>query len=46
MEIDNNGKTVDYEIFPSIIKSRLQMTYKKVNQVIEKNEIPEGYEPL
>ena len=46
MEIDNNGKTVDYEIFPSIIKSRLQMTYKKVNQVIEKNEIPEGYEPF
>lgn len=46
MEIDNNGKTVDYEIFPSIIKSRLQMTYKKVNQVIEKNEISEGYEPF
>ena len=46
MEIDNNGKTVDYEIFPSIIKSRLQMTYKKVTQVIEKNEIPEGYEPF
>ena len=46
MEIDNNGKTVDYEIFPSIIKSRLQMTYKKVNQVIEKNESPEGYEPF
>ena len=46
MEIDNNGKTVDYEIFPSIIKSRLQMTYKKVNQVIEENEIPEGYEPF
>ena len=46
MEIDNNGKTVDYEIFPSIIKSRLQMTYKKVNQVIEKNEIPEGYAPF
>lgn len=46
MEIDNNGKTVDYEIFSSIIKSRLQMTYKKVNQVIEKNEIPEGYEPF
>ena len=46
MEIDNNGKTVDYDIFPSIIKSRLQMTYKKVNQVIENNEVPEGYEPF
>ena len=46
MEIDNNGKTVDYEIFPSIIQSRLQLTYNKVNQVIEETEIPEGYEPF
>jgi len=45
MEVDQNGKTVDYEIFESVIKSRIQMTYKKVNQVIENNEIPEGYEP-
>jgi len=45
MEIDSNGKTVDYEIFESVIKSRIQMTYKKVNKVIEENEIPEGYDP-
>lgn len=45
MEVDQNGKTVDYQIFESVIKSRIQMTYKKVNQVIEKNEIPNGYEP-
>ena len=44
MEIDEHGKTVDYEIFESLIKSRIQMTYKKVNQVIEENIIPEGYE--
>ena len=44
MEIDENGKTVDYEIFESLIKSRIQMTYKKANQVIEENVIPEGYE--
>ena len=44
MEIDEHGKTVDYEIFESLIKSRIQMTYKKVNQVIEDNIIPEGYE--
>ena len=46
MEIDNTGKTIDYEIFESVIRSRIQMTYKKANQVIEKNEIPEGYEPF
>ena len=45
MEIDTNGKVVDYEIFPSVIKSRIQMTYKKVNSVLDKNIIPEGYEP-
>ena len=45
MEIDEHGKTVDYEIFESFIKSRIQMTYKKVNQVIEENIVPEGYEP-
>ncbi len=44
MEIDENGKTVDYEIFESLIKSRIQMTYKKANQVIEEDIIPEGYE--
>ena len=46
MEVDSNGKTVDYEIFESAIKSRIQMTYKKVNMIIENNEIPEGYEPF
>lgn len=45
MEIDEHGKTVDYEIFESFIKSRIQMTYKKVNQVIEEGIVPEGYEP-
>ncbi len=44
MEIDENGHTVDYDIFESVIKSRIQMTYKKVNKVIEEDIIPEGYE--
>ena len=45
MEIDENVNTITNEIFESVIKSRIQMTYKKVNQVIEENIIPEGYEP-
>ncbi len=45
MEFDSHGKQVNYEIFESVIKSRIQMTYKKVNKVLEENEIPEGYEP-
>ncbi len=45
MEIDNSGRTVDYEIFESVIKSRIQMTYKKVNKILNHEETPEGYEP-
>lgn len=45
MEFDSTGKQLDYEIFPSVIKSRIQMTYKKVNSILENNVVPEGYEP-
>ncbi len=44
MEYTNEGKLVDYDIFESVIKSRKQMTYKKVNNILEKNIVPEGYE--
>ena len=44
MEIDENGNVVDYDILQTIIKSRIQMTYKKVNQILEENIVPEGYE--
>ena len=44
MEIDSNGKQISYEIFPSVIRSRKQMTYKNVNMILEKDTIPEGYE--
>lgn len=44
MDINSNGKVINYDIFPSVIKSRIQMTYKKVNKVLNDEEIPEGYE--
>lgn len=44
MKIDKNGKIIDYDIFPSVIKSNKQMTYKCVNKILEENIIPEGYE--
>ena len=44
MEIDAKGKLIKYDIFPSVIKSRIQMTYKKVNEILENNKIPKGYE--
>ena len=45
MEFDPEGKQVDYEIFLSVIRSKIQMTYKKVNSILEDNIVPEGYEP-
>ena len=45
MEINKQGKVVSHDIFPSVIRSRIQMTYNKVNQILEENIIPEGYEP-
>jgi ribonuclease R len=45
MEIDSTGEVVEYDIFESVIKSNIQMTYKKVNAILEKNEVAEGYEP-
>ena len=44
MEIDSKGEVVSYDIFESVIKSNIQMTYKKVNKIFEENTIPEGYE--
>ena len=45
MEIDNTGEIAEYDIFESVIKSNIQMTYKKVNSILEDNIIPDGYEP-
>lgn len=44
MEFDSNGKQIKYDIFPSVIRSRIQMTYKKVNNILEDNVIPDGYD--
>jgi ribonuclease R len=44
MEFDSTGRQLDYEIFPSVIKSRKQMTYKNVNSILENNVVPAGYE--
>lgn len=43
MKIDNKGNVVDYDIFPSFIKSRKKMTYKKVNDIIMRNIIDPEY---
>lgn len=44
MEIDSNGNIIKYDIFPSYIKSIKQMDYQKVNDILMRNIIAEGYE--
>ena len=46
MEITPKGKIVSHDIFESVIRSRIQMTYKKVNKILNDEETPEGYEPF
>ena len=43
MEFDSNGKRIKYDIFPSVIRSRKQMTYKNVNSILEHNIVPDDY---
>ena len=44
MKIDNRGKVVSYDIFPSYIKSRKKMTYEAVNDIIMRDLVAPGYE--
>lgn len=45
MEIDKAGKVVNYDIFPSYIKSKKKMTYANVNEILMRDIVPDGYEP-
>lgn len=38
MVIDPNGKVLDYDIFPSVIRSSARMTYDKVNRILKGDE--------
>ncbi len=47
MKINHLGEVTSYDIFPSIIKSRHQMTYKNVNAIIDgKQEVMSRYPDL
>ena len=44
MNINTKGYVISYKIFKSVIRSRKQMTYNCVNQILEKETVPVGYE--
>ena len=46
MNINSKGHVIKYKIHKSIIRSRKQMTYTCVNDILENDHVPEGYEPF
>lgn len=46
MEIDLKGNVINYDIFPSYIKSAKKMTYNKVNDILMRNIVAEDYAPF
>ena len=46
MEIDEQANVVDDDIYESVINSKKRMTYKAVNNILEKNIVEPGYEPF
>lgn len=40
MDIDKHGKVINYEIFPSLIKSKKRMTYTNVAKILKRREEP------
>ena len=45
MNINNKGNVTSYKIEKSVIRSRIQMTYNKVNDILDKNIIDDNYKP-
>lgn len=44
MTIDKKGNIVNSKISKSVIRSRIQMTYDAVNDILDKNIVADGYE--
>lgn len=43
MEVDKNGKVVNYNIVPTVIKSQLKMSYTKVNDILKEGKVDPEY---
>lgn len=45
MKVSKSGEVLESKIFKSVIKSKIQMTYNKVYDILVNNIVAEGYEP-
>ena len=46
LNINSKGHVISYKIHKSVIRNKKQMTYTCVNDILENNHVPEGYEPF
>ena len=46
MDIDQNGKIIDFNIVKSVINSKKKMNYDDVDNILINNEIEESYKPF
>ena len=46
MEINPQGKVVNYKIFDSVIKSKKKMTYEDLNNLFKGNDVDSSYHPF
>lgn len=44
VEISPEGEIINYRLSPTVINSKLKMTYEDVNEILKNGNIPEGYE--
>lgn len=44
MEFNREGELINYSVVPSVIRSSKKMTYKKVNDYLDKSVISDGYQ--
>lgn len=43
MEVNPEGKVVNYNIMPTVIKSRIKMSYTKVNDILKEGKVDPDY---
>ncbi len=43
MEVNKDGEVVRYDILPTVIKSKLKMSYTKVNEILKEGKVDSDY---
>ena len=44
VEMSSDGEVINYDFYECVIKSEMAMVYDDVNEILENNNVPDGYE--